>query len=179
MDVSGLDSLEASVDRITSVQQGLFAYILTLVPNVADAKDVLQETNLVLWRKREEFRDDAAYWPWARAIAHYQVLAHVKRRSRDRLRFGEALLARLAEEAVAHEAQPPDVEQAALDRCIEELPPAKRELVELRYSSGLAIAEIAERTGQSPGAVSDALYRIRGQLAECVQDKLRTGKQDK
>ena len=84
-------------------------------------------------------------------------------------------MSRLAEEAVAEEAPSVDVEQAALGRCIEELPPPKRELIELRYSSGLAIAEIARRTGRSPGATADALYRIRGQLADCIQDKLGGG----
>jgi len=110
-------------DRVVGVQQGLFAFILGLVPQVNDANDVLQETNLILWRKREEFRTEAAFWPWARTIAHFQILAHLKRHSRDRLRFSEDLMSRLTEEAVAQEAPSVDVEQAALGRCIEELPP--------------------------------------------------------
>ena len=126
------------VDRVVGVQQGLFAYILTLVPHVArrqrrapgDEPDPVAEAGGV--------SAEAAFWPWARTIAHYQVLAHLKRHSRDRLRFGEGLMSRLAEEAVAHEAPSVDVEQAALGRCVEELPPPKRELIELRYSSGLA-----------------------------------------
>lgn len=166
------DPIEVFVDRVTSVQQGLFAYILALVPNVNDANDVLQETNLVLWRKREEYREDAAFWPWARTIAHYQVLAHVKRHSRDRLRFGEILMSRLAEEAAASEELSIDVEQAVMGQCIEELLPTRQELVEMRYGSDLRIAEIAQRTGRSPGAVSDALYRIRSQLADCIRNKL-------
>ncbi|MBN1396121.1 MAG: sigma-70 family RNA polymerase sigma factor [Pirellulales bacterium] len=172
-----LDPLEAFVDRVTSAQQGLFAYILSLVAHVDDAKDVLQETNLILWRKREEYRMDAPFWPWAKTIAHYQILAFIKRRGRDRLRFGDLLLARLAEDAAAFDGQSVDVEQTALDQCIEELAPPKRELIELRYSDDIGLAEISRKTGRSPGAIADALYRIRGQLADCIRNKL-TGREE-
>ena len=94
------NSDEFFVDHITSVQQALFAYILVLLPNIADASDVLQETNLVLWRKRDEFRLDQEFLPWARAIARYQVLANLKQQHRNRLRFSDTLLSQLAEESV-------------------------------------------------------------------------------
>lgn len=38
-----------------SRQDRLLAYILTLVPHRHVAQDILQETNLVLWRRRDEF----------------------------------------------------------------------------------------------------------------------------
>jgi RNA polymerase sigma-70 factor (ECF subfamily) len=170
------DPLETFVERVTGAQQGLFAYILALVPSVNDANDVLQETNLILWRNREEFRAGEPFWPWARTIAHYQVLAHLKRRGRDRLRFGDTLIARLAEETAAAEQQTADAEQAALGRCIEELPASRRELVELRYANNMEIAEIARRTNRSYGAVADALYRARGQLGDCIREKLSAGR---
>jgi len=170
--VSRRDPTELFVDRILSNQQSLFAYILTLVPQVDDANDVLQETNLTLWRKREEFQEEASLWPWARTIAHYQALAFLKHRSRDRLCFNDSLLSQLAEETAVLWQRSADVEQAALSQCIEELPVSKQELLEMRYSNGMPVAEIARKTGRSPGAIADALYRIRLQLAECIEGKL-------
>ena len=177
--VDNLNPMAIFVDRVTGAQQGLFAYILTLVSNVDDANDVLQETNMVLWRKREEYRLEDAFWPWARTIAHYQILAHSKRKIRDRLRFGPQLLARLAEESVVYDRRAFDAEQTVLGECVEDLPPSRRELVELRYSSGLAVAEIAKKTNRSPAAVSDSLYRIRVQLSDCVRNKLGAGEEKK
>jgi RNA polymerase sigma-70 factor, ECF subfamily len=174
-----LVSSEAFVELLTMEQQGLFAYIMMQVPNIADANDVLQETNLVLWRKQEEFRVGAPFGPWARSIAHYQVLAFSKRRSRDRLRFGEPLLTQLAQESMVYEARSINLEQTALGQCTEELELLKQKLLQMRYSDSLSIVEIAAKTGQSSGAVSDALYRIRIQLAKCIENRLKRDRQDR
>lgn len=166
------DPVDVFVEKITSAQQGLFAFILTLVPNISDANDVLQETNLVLCRKRTEYRETEDFWPWAKTIARYQVLAYLKTQHRNRLRFGDSLLATLAHEAAA---QDMESEVLAMDHCIQELTPSNREMLQLRYSSELSISEIAGRLGRSVGAIYDALYRIRGQLANCIQRKLNVG----
>jgi RNA polymerase sigma-70 factor (ECF subfamily) len=166
------NSDEAFVDHITSAQQALFAYILILLPNIADASDVLQETNLVLWRKRGEFRPEEEFLPWARAIARYQALASLKKQHRHRIRFSDNLLSQLAEEPHAPEAQGFESEQAFLGECIDELAPSSQELLRLRYSSALSLGEIAGQTSRSEGAVRGALYRIRGELANCIRRKL-------
>ena len=41
--------------QMTKCQRKLHAFIVSLVWNPADADDVLQETNLVLWQKAAEF----------------------------------------------------------------------------------------------------------------------------
>jgi RNA polymerase sigma-70 factor, ECF subfamily len=170
--MSESDPVDVFVDRITSAQQGLFAFILTLVPNLADANDVLQQTNLVLCRKRAEYRVTEDFWPWAKTIARYQVLAHLKQLHRSRLRFGDSLLSTLAHETVALDLES---ELLAMDRCIQELTTPNREMLQLRYSTELSVTEIAGRLGRSVGAIYDALYRIRGQLASCIQRKLSVG----
>jgi RNA polymerase sigma-70 factor (ECF subfamily) len=167
------NSDESVIDCITSVQQALFAYILILLPNVADASDVLQETNLVLWRKREEYRFDQAFLPWAKAIARYQVLANLKQQHRDRLRFSDALLSLLTEEPTCKIADF-ESERAFLGECIDELVPLNQDLLRFRYSSELSLTEIAQQTGRSAGAIRGALYRIRGELADCIRRKLHS-----
>ena len=49
------EAAEQFVERLGSCQDRLFAYILMLLSNRDAALDVLQETNLVLWRKAAEF----------------------------------------------------------------------------------------------------------------------------
>ena len=147
------NSDESFVDHITSVQQALFAYILVLLPNIADAADVLQETNLVLWRKREEFRLGQEFLPWARAIARFQALANLKQQHRHRLRFSDTLLSQLAEEPTVREAADFESEPVALGECIDELTPPNQELLRLRYSTTLTLVEIARQTSRSVGAV--------------------------
>ena len=60
---------ERVVQRIATCQDRLFAYILTLVPRRDVARDILQETNLVLWRRREEFVAGTSFVAWASKVA--------------------------------------------------------------------------------------------------------------
>jgi len=52
------------VAEIAGAQAGLRAFLRSLLPCPGDADDVLQETNLVLWRKREEFDEDDFFSLW-------------------------------------------------------------------------------------------------------------------
>ncbi len=38
------------IQDLTSSQQSLYAFVLSLVHNLEAAQDILQETNLILWR---------------------------------------------------------------------------------------------------------------------------------
>ena len=40
---------------ITRIQKSLYAFILSLLPNRNEAEDILQETNLILCKKANEF----------------------------------------------------------------------------------------------------------------------------
>ena len=42
--------------EITGVQNILLSFVMSLVRDQHFARDIVQETNLVLWRKRDEFR---------------------------------------------------------------------------------------------------------------------------
>jgi RNA polymerase sigma-70 factor (ECF subfamily) len=92
-------------DRLTALitdnQRGLYLYICSLVHRTDDAMDVLQETNLALWRDAQRSLAVADFRPWAYRVAYHQVLGHRKRRSRDRLHFDESLLNQLASDAQA------------------------------------------------------------------------------
>ena len=49
------EKIEQFVSLLTRYQQRVYLFILSLVPDRADAEDVLQETNLVLWQKFDDF----------------------------------------------------------------------------------------------------------------------------
>src|SRR5262249_54956902 len=51
---SGVDKSKVFLPLFLQNQRRLYAYILTLLPNRADADDVLQEASLVMWDKFDE-----------------------------------------------------------------------------------------------------------------------------
>ena len=78
---------EYFIKALTESQNRLYGYIFSLVGEHHAASDILQECNLVLWRKFGEFRPESDFIPWAFAIARFQVLAHLRDRKRSDARF--------------------------------------------------------------------------------------------
>ena len=86
--------------KLTALQRSLYAYILTLLPNRADAEDVLQETNLILCRKANEYDPKGHFQGWAFQIARYQVMAQITKTKRNRLQFSTEIVETLAAEEI-------------------------------------------------------------------------------
>lgn len=157
--------------ELTKCQNRLYAYILSLLPDRERAHDVLQETNLVMWRKADQFEDGTSFHAWACKIAYFEVLAERRRRCKDRHVFTESLLELVSNDAVSRLSDF-DGRAVALEECLEHLEPQERERLLERYRSGGSVSSLAEKAGVTPGAAAVALYRIRKLLLQCVQRKL-------
>jgi RNA polymerase sigma-70 factor, ECF subfamily len=159
------------VRHLTSCQPRLHAYILSLLPNWNDANDVLQDTNLVIWHRSEEFIEGTNFLAWAYAIARYKVLAHHRDRHRDRHIFDDELFALVADQA-EHRALPGESAVVVLKGCMKELSPLQREMLRQRYAKNGSVQEMARVLGRSAAVVSVTLSRIRHRLMACVRRKL-------
>jgi RNA polymerase sigma-70 factor (ECF subfamily) len=151
-------------------QNSLRAFILTLLPDFAEAEDVLQEVFVTITRKAADFQLGTHFLNWAFAIARFKVLD-----ARRRSRHADQLLDVAALEALAVDL-PEDIlcegRQQAVRRCLERLAPRARELVRLRYFSEHEPGEIARLVAWTPRAVNSALCKARGFLRRCVQHQL-------
>jgi RNA polymerase sigma-70 factor, ECF subfamily len=156
------------VQLLTNVQQQLVRYVRTLVPNRADADEVLQETNLFIWRHADEFELGTNFAAWASKVAYYEVLSFRKRQARSRLRFSDALVEQLALSAARNLVED-NLSTEAFDSCIAKLNEQDRELMRLRYEPGARVEDVARQVGRSTKAVYNALGRIRGWLLECIE----------
>jgi RNA polymerase sigma-70 factor (ECF subfamily) len=156
---------------LTGAQSSLYAFIYSLLGGGENAHDVLQETNLVLWKKAGEFDSSRKFLPWAFRFAHLQVLAFRKRQQRDHLTFGDGLVDVLATEFTKNV---PEAESRleALDRCLAKLPDPHRNLIRHYYERGSSLAAIGQALGRQAGAVAANLYRIRKALASCIERTL-------
>ena len=148
------------------------AYILTLLPWSDVASDVLQQTNLTLWRDaRPSFSRAPIFRAWAYRVAYFQVLAQRKKATRDHLRFDDTLLKGLAERA-ADEPFSADDEAEGLRECLKKLPEGERELIRRRYDAGATVKTIAAELSQSASAIAVRLHRIRRALLDCVRQEM-------
>lgn len=164
---------EAFVQLLVSEQTRLLHYITMLLGDIHEAQNVLQESNLVLWRKAQEFELGSNFTAWSRRIAYWQVRAYVRDAHRDRLVFDEALASQLAE--VNSEESVGSETRLALRHCVSGLRPAQRRLLKLRYEMGLPIKALSERLQKSQSSVKVGLMRIRQALLRCIESKVAEG----
>jgi RNA polymerase sigma-70 factor (ECF subfamily) len=159
-------------------ERRLYAYILTLLPNRADAEDVLQEASLVMWDKFDDDDPPADFTAWGCRIAYYKVLDLYKSRRRSRVLFSQAMLERLAE-TTAEQAGTLQLDdrREALAGCVGKLRPRDRDLLARRFADGATTQSTADQVGRSVDAVYKALAKIRQALFECVSRTLATGRQ--
>lgn len=165
------DPQENLVALITRHQAVLHAYVLSLLPNQVQADDVLQETNLVLWRKAAEYDQAKPFMPWACRIAWFQVKAARRDAARDKHVFDSDLVDLLAREDDSYLEETIALDRALGD-CLDQLPRKKRELILHRYQPESSVNEMATTRNLSPGALSGQLHRIRLILETCVEGKL-------
>src|SRR5262245_4748818 len=85
-------------------QRRLYAYVLTLLPNRADADDVFQEVSLVMWDKFDDAHPPDDFVAWGCRIAYFKVLDFCKKRRRGRVLFSQELLERLGETVIEQSA---------------------------------------------------------------------------
>ncbi len=162
------DSAAEVVRLLTQNQSRLYAYILSLVFEPPQADDVLQETNVVLWQKASEFEPGTNFVAWMFRVAHFQVMAHRKRSSRERVRLGDHVVDCLAQMWL-DEPDTFDERQQQLQHCLEKLNPRHRELLRQRYVEGANVAEIAGSAGLNANALKQLLFRARTALIQCVK----------
>jgi RNA polymerase sigma-70 factor (ECF subfamily) len=160
------------VYQLTDWQNRLFGYLFTLLGNLHDARDVLQGTNLVLWRKVDDFEPGTDFGAWARKCAYYQALAFLRDRQRDRHLFDDDLLALFAGEE-PNSAHDDDERRLALRDCLARLPDRQRQLISLRYREEIPVRQLATDFGKKESAMKMALMRIREALQSCIETKLK------
>jgi RNA polymerase sigma-70 factor (ECF subfamily) len=162
---------EDFIELLTGAQSSVFGYIVSLCHDHALAKDILQETNLTLWRKAEDFEEGTSFTAWACRTAYFHVLNQRRKVSREQLVFDEDVFDYLAERQEERTAES-DLRLEALRKCIAKLPTAQRDLVDRRYQPGASVQAIARDDGKTEGAVSQALFRIRTALQRCIEKQL-------
>ncbi len=162
---------EEFVQLFTKAQRPLYLFILAQTGNVQSAEEILQETNLVIWAKMDQFRPNTSFSSWARQIATYEILKHRQRFRRDKLTFSDEFLSAVAGEM---ETQSTELElrREALQKCLEKLGSKDRELIQQRYRPGVNGKTLARKRGRPLNSVYQSLGRIRRSLLECVHRQL-------
>jgi RNA polymerase sigma-70 factor (ECF subfamily) len=149
------DGDEDAFERLYAGYAGMVhAILLGRVPR-RDVDDLTQEVFLAAYTRIRELRDPAAFGGWIAAIARNRATDHL-RQTRDQVELPEEMAG----------GDPIDTETFAVLEIVRTLPEAYRDTLLMRLVEGMSGAEIAERSGLSPGSVRVNLHRGMKMLRE-------------
>lgn len=161
---------ERLVQQLVDSQLRLHGFILALLADRDAARDVLQNVNLVLWRKRDSFTPGTDFWAWASQVARFEVRAYYRDRGRERLVFDDETLDTIAE-TVQQQAFDED-RLRAFHHCLGKLAPRQAEALAARYRGEQSLQQMADESGATLGAMKLLLHRARQALAGCIEKTL-------
>lgn len=146
-------------------RRGVFTFLLRSVGDRPTAEDLLQETFLRVFTRREGYRPTAAFRIWLFTIARNLLIDRFRQaRGHTDVNGTPAL-----ETAPSPDPSPLERAEARelaerLEAAVRQLPPSQREILLLSRFAGLDPHEVAEVTGASPEAVRVALHRALRRL---------------
>jgi len=134
--------------------------------------ELAHDTFVYAYQNIHKFTAGTSFRAWLRAIAWNLLRAEIQRFSREQA-HQDRLASLGAEEAVLEggEAQV-SREAECLEECVKQLPAPMRGLLTLKYTDERSTDDIARRLQRSLAWVRTVLFRLRGQLKLCIEEKL-------
>ena len=157
---------EAFTAFIRMSQRPLYGLIWKMLRNHADTDDILQETYLKLFEKRDRLNTDRPIFPYARKIAVNLTLTRLKSRTRE---VGlEEHVDIPANETPAQKESDNQETLALARKAIEQLPDDQKLVIQLRLQDELSYKEIANTLNMRIGTVMSRLARAREKIAAYI-----------
>ena len=171
------EKVEEFVELLMAHKRQVYRYILTLLPNSADADDALQESSIILWRKFAEYDPELSFSAWACGIARNVVRNFHSKRQRTIVQFDDALLDTLSGEVLRMNDELDDRQQMLRD-CMDDLTRRDRDLLYKRYELGATIKSVAAAVGRPVQGLYKAMRRIHKTLFDCIERKLKAERRE-
>jgi RNA polymerase sigma-70 factor (ECF subfamily) len=163
-------SFEPLVDRHL---QHVRTFVALKAPVPHLVAEITHETFVFAFRRIAEFKAGTSFRAWLRAIAWNLLRAEIQRFSREQAHQSRYFQMRLREIANALHTPPPAREMDFLEECLEQLPPTMQKLMTMKYREEHSAEQIAATFQRTPAWVHTTLFRLRQQLRECIEGKLR------
>lgn len=153
-------------------ERELLRYVMALVPNVNDARDIVQDTAVALWKAFEKYDNAKPFAPWACRFALNEARMFLRTDGRRR-RFIEQDVVPLLAERRLEIASMLDVRREHLQNCLRRLPEDQRKLIRSYYFEDESIDTLMIKMGRGAEAIYKMLQRIRQSLQLCIEHKLQ------
>jgi RNA polymerase sigma-70 factor (ECF subfamily) len=152
-------------------EKDLLRYVMVLIPNAADARDVVQEAAVALWDKIDQYAPEKPFAPWACRFALNEAKMFLRKKARQN-RLADEVVDLLEIERMEN-ADRLDARKHYLRECLRTLPSKNAELVNDYYFNELSVEELGKRLERSIDAIYKTLQRVRQALHACIEKNLQ------
>jgi RNA polymerase sigma-70 factor (ECF subfamily) len=162
---------------VRRLERPLRAWLATHASPAIDVDDVAQRTFVIAFTKLDTFEIGTDFPAWLFTIARYQLMTEMTRLRRVadyHARFAPDLLERELERRLQDPVGPDRVRLDHLKECMAALGENLQRFIAWRYDEEIPLAEMANRSGRSVGAIKKQLWQIRRKLQECVEKRMKT-----
>lgn len=162
------------IRRFAGIRASTLGYLRVVVRDPHLAEDLFQETSLVVLKKLDEFERSQDFATWVRGIA-LNLARNALRKEKYLHLMPSPELAAAIERAHGSSSDRETGEMSGrlenLTRCMAQIEPRQKKLLELRYRQGATLRRIAQESGRTPEAVQVALSRVRQFLLKCMEQR--------
>ncbi len=157
-------------------QNQIYGFIRAMIFNPDDARDALQDVNIILLRKRQSFELGTNFKAWAFAIARFECLSYLSRYKKIQWSTLDTGLLDSLADIVEEQSDSMEPRLKALRVCIQSLSADFKELIQFRYKQRVPLEKVALQKATTVTAVKQKLYRIRVNLKKCIAQKINEPK---
>jgi len=146
----------------------VYRFIIRLTGNQSLAEDLVSEVFLDVWRQAEGFEAKSQVSTWLLAIARYKALSALRRRTDEHLDDHMA-------ETIEDTSDSPETMVNTKDRntivqkCLTQLSPAHREVIDLVYYHEKSVDEVAKIVGVPAATVKTRMFYARNKMADLLK----------
>src|SRR3977135_4211372 len=146
----------------------VYRFIVRLTGNQSLAEDLVSEVFLDVWREAEGFESKSQFSTWLLAIARYKALSALRRRTDEHLDDHMA-------ETIEDTSHDPETLvntndlHAIVQKCLTQLAPAHREVIDLVYYHEKSVDEVAKIVGVPAATVKTRMFYARNKMADLLK----------
>lgn len=173
-----LDGSQRSWERLVRRHETMvYNYCLRMTRNTSDARDLLQEVFLAVYRHLPSYRNEGQFKGWMMRIAANKTMDLLRHRQRSpKLSSDEAADAAVLQWQAPDHGNPDCVYEQhdanqRIHALMQALPPEQRLVVELKFFQHCTFEEIALQTGTPVNTVKSRLYASLQKLKDNLEER--------
>ena len=137
----------------------LYCFAKSILKNREDARDIVQEVFLRVWKNREQIKQETSFRSFLFTISYHIIVDHLRKRMSE-IKFREYLVQHaITMDSTVEAGMEFEELKRSYQNAINELPLQKREVFQLHRNEHLSYVEIAEKLDISVNTVKNHMTK--------------------